>query len=176
MYCALLLLPVMGFGKDGRGVIVRMNEQQALGTLGAVTAILAKNFAFTEDFRCISVNLDFTMSNLTLGQGPIGIYLANGNMSVAEVAETLTVQGPLGPNAQTENEQAMRPVYRLGVFGHGEVLAEHMHFSSKRNIRWTFSNPDGISIFAFNHSTSSALSTTDPVVNIMGDIFGVWVV
>ncbi len=167
----------MGFGKDGKGVIVRMNEVQALGaTLAAVTAILAKNFAFTEDFRAISVNLDMTLDNLTQQEGPISVWMGNGNMSLAEVAQAITVQGPLGPNAQTENEQAMRPLYRLGMFSNEQGAGGMQSIHIERNIRWTFSNPDGISFWAFNNDSANALSTTSPVLTICGEIFGVWVV
>ncbi len=164
----------MGFGKDGMGTMITHASAITLGTLADGAAIKeAAGPAITEDFRLISFDIygflqgDTTDENVVLG-------LADDELSVAEIAEAVVNSGPLDRNDNVGNEQASRPVFLIQEFGQdGNGNATNMIPSLRKTIRWTFSAPEGWTLFALNHSGSAL--TTGAVFRFVGKYYGVWV-
>jgi len=169
----------MGFGKDGKGIIIRETVQLVAGALASLAVV--KNTAgltLVEDFRIIK--LEYLMSQ----QGPWGavndsciIGICNGELSVTEIAEALNLDGPGNPNNAVANERAGRAVWPLFSMT-GEAVAIHSlppnnGMMMEKILRWTFNNPEGWSWFLYN-PLAGAL-TADLQVSIKVKYFGVWV-
>ncbi len=168
----------MGFGKDGKGVIITHSDIITLGTLANNTA-LKEDAALvaTEDFRLISMEMTAALVGSTATETPISLYLVNDELSVTEIKESIEANGPLGRSDRLAQERAERAVFLLGTFlGNGANL--HLHGADaqntvvKKTIRWSFSNAQGWSVIAFNHSGQAL--TTGAVVRFLAKYFGVW--
>ncbi len=169
----------MGFGKDGRGVILRTNEQQTLLTLadGAVKKI-SSDIVITEDFRMLKAEILAFIDGLTT-QEVHGLYLgiANGELSETEIAEAINADGPTDRNDRLPQERAERAVWLISRFqtdGFTDLFAfvDDDGAPAIWKKRWTFSNGDGWSYFVFNN-TGSAL-TTGANVRLLSTMYGVW--
>ncbi len=168
----------MGFGKDGKGVIITETDLITLGTLANNTVLKQDSaLVLTEDFRIISMELTTVLVGNTAAENPISLYLVNDELTVAEIKEAIEVNGPLGRSDRLNQERAERAVFLLGTFTGGGA---NVHFHGKdgqntvvnKTIRWTFSSAQGWSIVAFNHS--GAALTTGAVVRFLSKYFGVW--
>ncbi len=131
-----------------------------------------------EDFRMIS--LEIALAVATVGaadQGPINIYVANDQLNVAQIAESIVAAGPLDRNDRIQQEQAERAVFLIGVVTPGTDRDTMSYMEQqgviKKTIRWTFSNPEGWAIVAFNNG--GAALTTGTVLRFSVKYFGVWV-
>ncbi len=168
----------MGFGKDKKGVIITQSDLITLGTLANNVAVKEDApLAITEDFRIIKVELTGTLVNNTGNENPISIYLVNDELSVTEIKEAIEANGPLGRSDRGAQEAAERAVFLLGTFsGNGQTIHLHGHDGQEtvitKTVRWTFSNAQGWSIVAFNHS--GAALTTGSVVRFLAKFYGVW--
>ncbi len=169
----------MGFGKDRKGVIFRQNDEITLLTLGSGSVLTQDNVPATSDsLRIIKSEGSASVSGATLveGDGPIALYLASNDLTVAEIAAVINPAGggaPLNRDDIVGNDVTMRPVYYLGhmefvpIGVGGSVMMEW-----SRTIRWTFGDSTGFAIVAFNEG--SAL-TTGGKVSFSHRAFGVWV-
>ncbi len=172
----------MGFGKDGKGVIITEQRSQALTTLAAGAALfVGTKLAMTDDFRMLKTELEALLIGGTAGdvEGLV-IGLIDADLSPAEVAAAILANGPLDANDSVTADLAMRPVWLIGALetnfdgtagrfkgrqGNSPMM-EH-------NPKWTFSAAKGWQFFIFN-DTGSAL-TTGSTVQILAKNFGVWV-
>ncbi len=169
----------MGFGKDGKGVIIHETNIITLGTLADGAAVIADVDAIilTEDFRSLKTEFFIgTNESIAAGDGPIYIGIADGELTAPEIAEQLAQNGPLGRNDNLRTERGMRPIWVLDVFGPGQQNGtgdKAFHGMAKKNLRWTFSNPAGWNWFAFNQSGGALVTGT--VIRLRAKHFGVWV-
>ncbi len=168
----------MGFGKDGKGVIIADTGLITLATLANVTA-LKEDAPLTigEDFRLIKVDLLAMISGATPGEGPLWLYLVNDELTVAEIAEAIEASGPLDRNDRVAFERATRAVFMLGMFPLAVAEEPVFGMESQRGflqkvIRWTFSNPEGFSLVIFNQSGGTL--TTGATVRFAAKYYGVW--
>lgn len=166
----------MGFGKDGKGAILRENQVITLSTLANGTAIkAASQLAIAEDFRIIKSEYFMSYEGFTQGEGPVYIGIADNELSVAEIAECVGAEGPLDRNDNLATERANRPVWLLAQLtvdkAYGTLTPDGMPY--EKVLRWTFSNADGWTFFAINKSGSAL--TTGTVIYVHAKHFGVWV-
>ncbi len=173
----------MGFGKGGTGAIIRQNESVSLGTLANNTALkLTNGVTLTEDFRILKSEIIALYRGLTTGEGEgLMLGICNGELSVAEIAEALTVDGPGDRNDRVNQEQAERAVWIIATpgFGTGAVGASQVNLKGPNGStiiewkkRWTFSDPEGWDFFVFNLGTAL---TTGGNCNLLATNYGVWV-
>lgn len=169
----------MGFGKDGKGVILRESQTITLGTLASSTAIkAASNLAVTEDFRIIKSEILVSFRAMQPDESPIILGLADNELSVAEIGECLLVDGPVDRNDRQKEEEATRPVWEIcqntpQVFAGPSDNAPNNGLPIEKTFRWTFSNDEGWCWFAWNAS-GAALDGGGSIV-IHAKHFGVWV-
>ncbi len=168
----------MGFGKDGKGVIIRERTTISLGTLASNTVVKQDApLVLGEDFRMIKSEIFAALEGATAaaGDGPIVVGLANDELTVAEIAEAIQVDGPLDRNDRVAEEQAMRAVFPLFQLEFAEQTAKNSwrYLPFENTIRWTFSNPEGWTLWAVNMG-SSALATGG-VIQLLNKFYGVWV-
>ncbi len=173
----------MGFGKDGKGAILREELSITLSTLGTDTGILMTGGIGTtlaEDFRIIKTEYSAWVDGATFvaGDGPLSIWIANGDLTLAEMTETLDLIGPLDRSDRISMERAERYVTQLGVISFVEASSGISQLFpadggiAEKTIRWTFSNGKGWSFLIFNEGTAL---TTGGVVHLRAKHFGVWV-
>ncbi len=170
------------------GEIITEIQTIALSTLADQAAIKFTQLVLTEDFRILKseifafwaeANDDDNMTGLMFG-------IANNELTVSEIAEAITAQGPLDRNDRGKHEHTGRWVKVLsqgitlpqgpnnaqtgiqGIFP-GEGGAPMI--TSKD--RWTYSDPEGWCFFIFNNTGSAMLTGTK--CRLSAKHFGVWV-
>ncbi len=172
---------IMGFGKDGKGVIFRENLSIGIGTLAAFAALkIGTAPAILERFRIIKAEIIATVTGVTSGELN-GLYLglADGTLTLAEIEASIEANGPLGPNETAEAEVSMRPVWWFGATHHNETLTE-VTFENETGgpimekvLRWTFSRTQAWDWFVYNMGTAP---TTGATLSLRSKLFGVWVI
>jgi len=169
----------MGFGKDGKGMIIHQADIITLSNLASATALLQDNVAnltLGEDFRILKQEY-FVGHNETIaaGDGPIYFGVCNGELTVAEIAEQLVQTGPLNRNDAARTEQALRQIKILEVFGPSTAgSTDDLNWRKGTwNPRWTYSNPEGWNFFAFNQS--GGVLVTGTILRFRAKNYGVWV-
>lgn len=169
----------MGFGKDGKGVIIRESRNQALGALAqAAGIIIGTKLATLERFRMIKTEVYATITGLTTGEGTGLIFgLADGDLSLAEIEAAIELSGPLGPNDTVDEAIADRFTMLMGAIDR-ETGTEAIFENDEgghlmmRTVRWTFARTKGWNFFCYN---LGATITTGTVLSIRVKNFGVWV-
>lgn len=173
----------IGFGKDKRGVILRINQTGgSLGALAANTALALASFAPGEDFRMLKLEL-FAQANFSDDADSCFLVLASGKLTVAEVDEALRPTGAAGitpqePGDIPEEERAERPVWLLHLMGSHEYTANRQQVQNGgRAIEfkrpWTYPDTEGFVLYAYNPNAFPL--TTGGSVQLYGTAFGVWV-
>lgn len=160
----------MGFGKDGKGVIIDGKLSLTLGALASNTSLKSGgNVTVTDHFRMIKLEAWAYARGLTAAEA-IVIGIADDDLTVAEI-EAKIETSLLDPNDRVQAEESQRPVFLLEIMQGGQPSAvKHI----ERTIRWTFHEDTGWTWFAYNPSSAAAL-TTGCVVEILQKAFGVWV-
>ncbi len=169
----------MGFGKDGKGVIIKESRTQALGALANSAGILiGTKLATLERFRMLKTEVMASIVSLTSGEGSgLWMGLADGDLSLAEIEAAIESNGPLGPNDSVQEAIADRFIMILGA-GDIEVATEYLFHNHNgghlmtATPRWTFARTKSWNWFVYNQGT---VLTTGATVNIKVKDFGVWV-
>ncbi len=166
----------MGFGKDGKGVILHEQVAITLGALADQAAVLGDaNYVLQEDFRVIKTEWGASMGAHTAGEGPMVLFLCDGELQAVEAAQALVAE-PLDANDNVANERSMRPVFPMGFLsGNGttDFLRRDDGALAEKTVRWTFSNPEGWNWGAVN--VSGGILTTGTVIVVYAKHYGVWV-
>ncbi len=169
----------MGFGKDGKGVIIREARSQALAGLSNSAGILVGVKLVTlERFRMLKLEVYASITALTSGEGTgLLLGLADGDYIIAEIEAAIEANGPLGPNETVEAELAMRPIWFIGAIdretGTDAIFEnEQGGYRLVFNPRWTFSRTKSWNFFVYNMGNNL---TTGATVIIRPKSFGVWV-
>ncbi len=171
----------MGFGKDGKGVIVAENRSVALGTLGGSTGILiGTNLAITDSFRTMKQEVSVIISGVTGDEAVgLGLYLIDGDLTLAEAEAAIEVNGPVDRSDIVANEVVMRPVFRVNaqffmagadLIGTGAVNTASLIAEMKT--RWTFGATTGWDWMIYNRGAGL---TTGATASLNAKNFGVWV-
>jgi len=168
----------MGFGKDGKGIIIRETVLLTPADLAAKAVVKhTAGLTLVEDFRIIKVEYHIVqVGNWGAVGDAIMIGISNGELSVVEIAETLNLDGPPNPNNAIANERSMRAVWLLNFLrGDSTSVVNDPLDDGKvleKTLRWTFNNPEGWSWFAYNPLTGAL--TTGAVFEVHAKYFGVW--
>ncbi len=169
----------MGFGKDGKGTIIREGLSQTLGTLDQqVGIIVGTKLATLERFRIIKTEVIASVTGLTTGEGTgLNLFLADGAFNAAEIEAAIEANGPLGPNETSVEEVADRYTKWFGTVdretGTEAVFENSMGGHLMENtIRWTFSRTKSWVFFVYNLGNQL---TTGSNILLRAKHFGVWV-
>ena len=171
----------MGFGKDGKGVIITETRPQALGSLGGSSGILVgTNLATLERFRMLKSEVSLACSNVVGDEANnLGLYLVDGDLTLAEAEEAIETNGPLGPNDAIGAARAMRAVFRVegqvDMAGAEPISGGAVNngiLQGSINPRWTFSRTKSWNWMIYNKGASM---TTGATGTIHAKNFGVWV-
>ncbi len=172
-----------GFGKDGKGVIIHENRSQALSTLAPETAIfIGTKLAITDAFRMLKSEIYLHGTGFAVGEGDkLAMYLAHGDLTVAEIKNSLELDGPISRGDIESARRANRPIFLAGQLEADEVTT-NSHLAAMEGgghvavikPRWTF--PDsgvGWNWVIWNFSENAL--TTGATVVIQNKAYGLWV-
>ncbi len=169
----------MGFGKDGKGVIIRESRSQALATLGNNVAILiGTNLATLERYRMLKAEVYASVTTLTTTEGTgLLIGLADGDFTLAEIEAAIENSGPVGPNDDVEEHISDRPVWFMGAVDRETGVTALFENETGGHMlvikpRWTFARTKSWNFFVYNMGPQL---TTGASVNLRVKSFGVWV-
>ncbi len=150
--------------------------QQALGTLAASTGIrqlLADTVVDTT--WCSSVRAVYAMGNYTgiANAGPIVVYVAHSDYTLAEVEEVIEQTGSWDPGNKIAQERGRRKVKLVGQFypqgGSGAAATNDLNEGRPLTTKlgWMLTEGDTLQYVFYNTGTQ-ALATTDPIVEANG--------
>ncbi len=173
----------MGFGKDGKGTIIKESVSIVLGALGQQDVVVGAGPVITEDFRIIKTEVWGAITGLTSAEAD-GLYLgiANGDLNAGEIEESLEANGPLFPGQAVEQERAGRLTKMLGQFIPASAANDLSRMlvgpdggaPVSKTIRWTFGKSQGGWNW-FVHNVGTVL-TTGATLRLSAVHYGVWVV
>ncbi len=176
----------MGFGKDGKGAIVKEQTSIALGALAAQDAAGADSAVLLDmDFRILKSEITAVAAGVTSleGQGLI-LYMTEGDLSVSEAEVNIEQNGPRRLGEQIEEEVATRWVRRIGATIGPTVNETERVFRNKWNgplleatPRWTFRRGRTAAAGGWNWLVynSGVTLTTGVVIDLTATHYGVWV-
>ncbi len=147
-----------------------VNASLSLGALGSETALTVALSALADDFYVISADLTWSIHDLTAGEEPIHVGLANGDLSVTEIKESLNA-APTSRADIVAREHARRPVRRVGSF-----ITANDYLNDGKPIRTTVKMylAEGVELNAFVFNASGATLTTGGIMRVYGTIYGRW--
>ncbi len=174
----------MGFGKDGKGVIIREEVTITPGALVSKTVIKGTGGAVlqTTSFRILKTEYFIVQNNAwaTNGDGII-VGLANGALTTVQIADCIDANGPDDRNDTVTADESMRAVWLLNLmkepFDAGGVADASRQVNNglpiSFNPKWTFTPTEGWDWFAYNPFTGNLTSGASFI--IIAKHFGVWV-
>lgn len=172
----------MGFGKDNKGAIIK--EQISVGLLalgGNDVIVFTGPTNLEEDFRIIKTEAFCHITGLTSSEGgALQLGLSNGNLSAAEIEESIEAGGPLNPSDRIRSERAERFYKWFGGTLSGAIaintergfVNENGGPQMSKTVRWTFSDTENWSWFIHNLGT---VLTTGVTARLVATHYGVWV-
>ncbi len=159
--------------RTGKFVVFNVDQSVVLGTLGAGTigSSAVTGLGVTR-VKIISVDLMYSLTGFTSGEGPIVVGIANGDLSNTEIGEALDAQ----PTSQTDiiaNERRRRPVRRMGVFS-GVAVSETLNDGKaiRQKLFTTLDEGTELLVWARNQDTSAL--TTGATVDVFGKVYAEW--
>lgn len=176
---------VKGFGKDGAGIILHELEvTTSLSTLASLAAIkLSGPSSVDHKFRILRSDVACYLVDAANTKDVTGLLfgIANGELSVTEIAEAMTAV-PTNPNDAVTSERAQRNVKLLGVLDvrGSPVAGTSFMFVGPEGTpmmvnkhRWTYHPPEMWDWFIFNNTGSDM--TTGALATLAATHYGVWV-
>ncbi len=148
---------------------VRIRPELSLLTLASDTVLtVALTGAGTTDYRMMSVDLTYSLKNLTAGEGPIMVGLAHSDYTVAEIKEYIDSVASISQGLKIEQERSRRLIRIVGTFvteaqanlNHGEPI--------KTRLNWLMAEGGGNAVNAFVFNMGTAPLTTGSFLNLIG--------
>ncbi len=176
----------MGFGKDGKGAILKEKTTITLGALAADSAVKgASGLLLDGDFRILKSDITAVIRAATSleGQGLI-LYMINADLSASQAEGNIETNGPQANNDRDRQETAERWVRRVGITSGPTVNETERVFRNEHNSgllqfnpRWTFKRRrvTGEGGWAWLVYNSGATITTGATVDLLATHYGVWV-
>ncbi len=176
----------MGFGKDGKGAIVK---EQTTFTLGALAgqAVVGSNSSvqLDEDFRILRSDITCVLTGMTSLEG-VGLilYMTEGDLTDPEVEANIEQNGPLRLGKQIEEEIASRWIRRVGITTGPTVNETERTMRNKwggalldLEPRWTFRRGRTATEGGWNWRVynDGVTITTGASARIIATHYGVWV-
>ncbi len=171
----------MGFGKDGKGSIIK--ESVSVGLLALATSdaiIFTGPTNLGEDFRILKTQVVCHITGLGSGEGSgLILGIANGNLSAAEIEESIEAGGPLTSTDRIVQEKADR-FYKLVATASESSASDEISMQGPDGgspiefvLRWTFSDTDSWAWFFYNLGLTL---TTGATARLIATHYGVWLV
>ncbi len=174
----------MGFGRNGKGVILReFQDPVSIGAMATGIAVTFGGIAIEEDFRILKSEVMAGITGGDAGEAE-GVMLGmnNGDLTPAEIAECLRALGPLDRNDAIRTERANRQCHSIGVgrksglgVSETEIVFHDKHTNAPMCVDkfpWTYSDPESWEFFIYNQGPAIATGSS---VYLIATHYGVWV-
>ncbi len=177
----------MGFGKDGKGAIVKEQTVVTLGALAGQDTVNASSAVeLDEDFRILRSDVTCVLTGLTSLQGlGLILYMVEGQLTATTAEENIEQNGPLRQGDQADEEIASRWVRRIGITGDqltpnlDSVVMKNKYGGALLELepRWTFRRGRTATLGGWNWVVynDGVTLTTGGVARIIATHYGVWV-
>ncbi len=130
---------------------------------------------FSEDFFCISADLQVMVRGLTSGQGePSSWGVNHSDYTAVEVAEHLAVS-LLGRGSKIEQERLRRLVRNGAQMIHLTAEDELIPLDRSHRVKCKFMIQEGFALEIWIQNRSGAALTTGAILEWNGTIYGRWV-
>ncbi len=179
----------MGFGKDGKGAIIKENTAISIGALAGQGIVGVNSSVLLDmDFRILRADVTCVLRGLTAGEGNgLILYLSQGILATADQELNIEQNGPIRLGERIEEEVADRWVRRVGITDNaataGTGLTERS-FINRYNgglleiePRWTFRRGRTATEGGWNWAVynSGATLTVGATAQVLATHYGVWV-
>ncbi len=176
----------MGFGKDGKGAIVKEKTSITLAALAADDLVMVDSAVVLDmDFRILRSDITAVARGITSleGQGLI-LYMVEGEINEGLAEANIEQNGPLRLGDQSDEEIASRWVRRVAITLGPTVNETERVFRNKyggglleMTPRWTFRRARTGTEGGWNWGVynSGVLLTTGASVDLLATHYGVWV-
>ncbi len=176
----------MGFGKDGKGVIVKEQTTLGLGALAGQDLILQDSAVVLDaDFRILKTDLTAVITGATSLEG-VGLilYMTEGDLNAALVEANVELNGPLSQGDPDNEEVASRWVRRVGITTGPTVNETERVFKNEYGggllsltPRWTFRRRRTGTQGGWNWAVynDGIVLTTGATLRVLATHYGVWV-
>ncbi len=175
----------MGFGKDGKGAILKEQVTLTVGALAARDLVLANSgIALDADFRILKSIVTATIVGVTSSEGNgVVLYMTQGELDEAEVEANIETNGPLSPGDRDLQEIAERWVRPIGITLGTEVSTEHVFRNEtgggilEIKPRWTFRRRRTATEGGWNWAlyNDGVALTSGATLHLLATHYGVWV-
>jgi len=145
---------------------VRTRATLSLGTLGSFALVVGSLLGVSDnEYRLVSVKLNWNLETLTAGDGPILVGLAHGDYTAAEIEACIEASGSINKADKVAEEVANRLVRIVGVL-HAPDSSLNDGRPMKTKLNWAI--PEGVALdfWAYNENTSAL--NTGASVNVAG--------
>lgn len=140
----------------------------ALVTLANNTGILLASSTVNEKTFALSIESTHSLQGATVNEGPIDIYMAHSDYSLAEVEEYIESSGSWDEGNLQQQEVAKRKIRYVGTFENTEV--EDQGFGPvKTPLKFMLLQGQGLNMVTYNRSGASL--TTGSNSKITGHVW-----
>lgn len=176
-----------GFGKDGKGAMIREDATLTLTTLDVDTGkvVNGPSADLEQDFRILKSEIHALVIGLTAGEGrALSLYMTEGELTATEAIEAIETNGPVAQADRDIQEHAERWVRLVGVGQPNDIADVQIPFVGAEGSpiinfkpRWTFSQrptsgEGGWNWMVYNHGPQL---TTGSSLRMKATHYGVWV-
>ncbi len=176
----------MGFGKDGKGAIVKEQTTFALAGLAAQALVIASSSVqLDKDYRILRSDITAVLTGITSLEGAgLVLYMTEGDLSLAETEANIEQSGPNRPGEDNLEEVATRWVRRVAMSPNDTVNNTERSMLNKYGgslldlePRWTFRRARTATEGGWNWGiyNDGATITTGATCRILATHYGVWV-
>jgi len=159
---------------------MRDESSLSLGALEQGTCVKVDGVLITEDFRMLKAEISVHINGLTpLDGNNLILGIANGELTVDEIAEAIVANGPINRTQRLQQERAERNVKIVSTTDKqlsSETIARFRNKYGGPIIElkhpWTYSNSDGWSWFIYNRGPGL---TAGGAASLLATYYGVWV-
>ncbi len=152
----------------------------ALGALAAKDAVAFAGLAITDGFRILKSELHAVVTGLTAGEATGLLFgIANGDLTAAEIEQSIEATGPLNGSDRQPAEQAERWVKALGASNMKDVTSVSVVIENEAGgpiitskNRWTYNEANSWKWWIYNNGGSL---TTGGLFQLVATHYGVWV-
>ncbi len=163
-----------GRRRMGRYIRGEVDEEMAIGTLGAKVVIFAGfDQTVVERTFISSVIARWSLKNVTPSAtaGPLLVGIAHGDYTAAEIEEWVENTGSWSEADLVQQEVGRRKIRKVGIFPNTGAVADASVLNNGLPVRtklgWILTTGQTVSSWAYNLGTGP-YATTDPSVDIQG--------
>ncbi len=157
----------------GRYVKGNIDEDFALGTLAANTAVLEASDVVGDRMLISSVDVAYTLAGFTAADnvGPVEVGFAHSDYTLAEIEGFLELTTSWNEGDLVDREISGRKIRRIGVFDTPASAGESYTLNDgkpiKTKLNWILNAGQGLNWWVYNQGGAS-FATTDPNMHITG--------